>query len=94
MVTTRTKYFNLEICPFSLQDVFNIVTITTNRVNSDYFVTKIHDEEEEEEKKREKEIRSRDVVRGATLAINGEEPEKNSLFSRIPGSSRLSFWLR
>lgn len=56
----------LKICPFSLQDVFNIVRITTNRVNSDYFVINTHEEEE-----REKEIRSRDVVRGTILTIRG-----------------------
>ena len=40
--------------PFSLQDLFNIVRITANRVNSDYFLINTHEEEEEEKRDRER----------------------------------------
>lgn len=87
MVTTRNERFNFKIYPFSLQDVFNIVGITTNRVEITAYSTQVEQEE------REKEIRSRDVVRGTALIITGRN-QKNSLLSRIPGNSRSSSWLR
>jgi hypothetical protein len=51
VVSTRTIYFNLKISPFSLQGVFIIVKIITNRRNCDYFPINIYRREAEEEKR-------------------------------------------
>jgi len=42
MITTCIKCFNIKIYPFNLQDVFNIVGITINRLKSDYFLINTH----------------------------------------------------